>query len=111
MLFTQVDLFKYSFFFTDGSQETKVTPFNIVKEWCNENLNGQWIVFDNDDQWSTRTDVLNINIYSKALHKSPVHNTLYPPATITIQPRYVISFELEEDAVAFKLRWDQINVS
>ncbi len=112
MYFNQGKLFEYAFMFSgrehDGDEDSDTSSFDAVKDWCNENLSGQWIVFDNSGSYSSHR--VKFSYYSRATHSSPVDNTEYPPAEIKIAARYVIAFETEEDATAFKLRWDQVDV-
>ncbi len=108
MYFTQGKLFEYAFFFTPGGRDDDPIEFDDLKSWCNENLSGQWLIFDNSDSYSNRS--VKTSFYSRAVHNSPVDNTDYPPAEIEINARYIIAFQLEEDATAFKLMWDQVNV-
>ena len=71
-------------------------------------MSGQWLVFENSDRFSNRD--VNAVFYSKAVHASTLIDIEYPPAEIQTQSKYIIAFETEEDATAFKLRWDRVNV-
>jgi len=113
MYFYQGKLFEYAFFFVAYDDDDEITSsekveFDVVKAWCNENLSGQWIVFDNAGSYSSYR--VKFAYYSRAVHSSPVNNIEYPPAEIKLAANYLIAFETEEDATAFKLRWDQVDV-
>lgn len=107
MYFTQGTLFQYAFFFVPGEGDDTSVSFDEVNSWCNENLTGQWLIFDNCDTYSGE---VSTTFYSRAVHDSPINDVNYPPAKIKIEATYIYVFELEEDATAFKLRWDQVNV-
>ena len=110
MFFTQGKLFEHAFFFAPSPEGRDDNPilFDEVKTWCNENMSGQWLIFDNRDSYSSHS--VKAFFYSRAVHNSPVDNIDYPPAEIDINAKYIVVFQLEEDATAFKLRWDQVNV-
>ena len=60
------------------------------------------------DSYSSRS--VSAFFYSRAVHTSPINDVEYPPAEILVKCRFIIAFEIEEEATGFKLRWDQINV-
>lgn len=110
MYYTQGKLFEHAFFFSSDEHENdNEEAFEKIKYWCNENLAGQWLIFDNYQQYANPPRRVRVLFYSRAIHNSPIDKD-YSPAEIQVQSTYIISFELEEDAVAFKLRWDQKNV-
>lgn len=106
---TQGKLFQHVFFLNHSKnakwEETK-NKVAEMKVWCNENLNGQWILIEGwQDTYST-ADPIAISYFSKAVHDVPVPNMSYPPAEVRIKTRWMIAFEREDDAVAFKLKWN-----
>lgn len=78
-----------------------------IRTWCNENLNGQWIFIEGWQDRYTTADPLALSYFSKAVHESPVRNVNYPPAEVKIKTRWVIAFEREDEAAAFKLKWNE----
>lgn len=86
--------------------ETRNT-IESIKDWCNENLNGQWIFIEGWLDRHTTAEPIALSYFSKATHESPVNNVSYPPTEIKIKTRWVIAFEREDDAIAFKLKWNE----
>ena len=78
-----------------------------IEEWCNESCAGQWMIIGtpgtSGDGW--RDSYLNIDVYSRSAHSSPIPNENYPAARIKRNAAKILMFEISEDATAFKLRW------
>lgn len=98
--------FKYAFFIEfdeNDSSSIRNKSFNKVVQWCDENINEQWMVVDNSSSFSRSQT--GITYYSKAVHKSPLADRNYPPAEIRMSAERIFIFDSEEDAAAFKIMW------
>lgn len=104
MKIEQGKLFEYVFFLY-GEEATDEDRFKQMKKWFNENLNGQWIIFDNKDRYTTTKNNTKLSYHSRAIHDLPLQGATYKPASVDIVVRWVVAFEREDDAAAFKLKW------
>lgn len=95
----------YPYAFSIGSEDE---PFELkfqsdINSWLNENCEGRWII----TQCRYHGDELNYTIYSPAKYKSPIPNENFPASQIDQSIYQLIYFELESDAVAFKVKWTE----
>ena len=111
MIFTQGLIFQYGFFLLDDNDKNSYkVSVKDVNDWCNANLSGQWMILDNSHHYS-RHESMKIVYQSRASHASPLMEYDYPPAQMILHCTTIIAIETEEDATAFKLRWDQTHIS
>ena len=101
----QATVFPYAFFI--GSAYDR-EDFDQIKKWCNANCDGQWMIFESmDTGYSSRINHITVNFHSRASHdlSKYVEDGLYPESKLYFQLSKVLTFELDTDAVAFKLEY------
>ncbi len=106
----QGKLFEHAFFInrTEGeSQSDSRDKVDAMNNWCNENLNGQWILISGDLKPYASVNHIDLSYFSKAVHTVPVVEVNYPPAEVDLVPNWLFAFEREDDAAAFKLKWSE----
>ncbi len=106
----QGKLFEHAFFLnrTKGENQAEARDnVDIMQNWCNENLNGQWILISGEPNSYASVNHIELSYFSKAIHTAPVVEANYPPAEVDLEPNWLFAFEREDDAAAFKLKWSE----
>jgi len=105
----QYNTFKYSFFISrrndDDRDEAIKSEVANLATWCNENVKSQWVITRVNNKYSLY-DIVS-TFCAPVTHTPPIEGYYYKPSTVEICCEYIFSFENEEDAVAFKMRWDK----
>lgn len=91
-----VKIFTHSF----SISRMKDQEFRDSMQWCSDNIEGQWMSIGHPN-----TNSIRISYYSGPKHKLS-KNESYPPSIIDYRLNMIISFELESDSVAYKLKWE-----
>ena len=102
MKIEQIITYPYAFSIRYAEDESvELEDLDNVNLWLSENCEGRWII--------TRSlyheDEISYLIYSPAKYESPIPNKNFPSSQIEQCVTKLIYFELESDAVAFKVRW------
>ena len=83
--------FPYQFLIEDEGDND-----DVCQEWCVENCKGMWLI----------TGRCTARLYSPAAHKSLFVEEVFPPTSIIEYGIFIVSFQEEDEAMAFKLSFE-----
>ena len=69
---------------------------NICQTWCVENCKSMWMI----------TDKVTARLYAPVKHISLIVNETFEPSVVTSYQILLLSFQAEDEAMAFKLSFE-----